>query len=765
MTSDQNALQSFLDLHQLSVEVPPTPEKWRAMLEVLQQQLQSWPGSGGRSTPDSGWPTFITDRHGVIQTWSQACEQALGYGPQVIGTPLHTLLTTSLEGLRLDGLIRQVLQEEQLIGLELQFRHLSGRALLAICSVDPLQTEGEAKLSFSYEPLPGEQESVSMGRETFYASLLNALPAPVAILNAEGRYVFCNEAAIRNPELRQWIIGKTDEEYMTARQFDPAMIKARRTHYEQAIRERRPVTFEETFHKPNGTRIVQARIYMPVFDKGETLAMTIGYGLEITELRRAEEALSALNNQLEARVQARTAQLEAANRQIQYDAFHDRLTGLPNRALFSDRLEQAIARASTQTGPQYAALFLDTDRFKGVNDTLGHPAGDLLLRELATRLRSTLRASDTVARQGGDEFTVLLEPVSSPQEVQFVAQRILRELNRPVNLYGDEVTVSVSAGVVMGHESYQSAAEVLRDADIAMYRAKATGRGDFQLFDPEMREQTIQRGRLEQELRAALLREELRVYYQPIVDLRLEQVTGFEALVRWQHPERGLLGPGDFMHVAHESGLIQAIDRWVLRRACHDMAASPWRDQDRPPLTLSVNFSAEQFSLPDTVAFLKEVLLESGLAPQRLHIEITEGVLLGQPQAISDRLNQVQALGVALHLDDFGTGYSSLGYLHHYPLGTLKIDRSFVASMLERGSSAELVRTIIAMTKNMRLSAVAEGIENAEQLRALQDLGCEYGQGYLFARPLPLAEAFQNVARLDAAAKTGNNTDLHSQKK
>lgn len=301
-----------------------------------------------------------------------------------------------------------------------------------------------------------------------------------------------------------------------------------------------------------------------------------------------------------------------------------------------------------------------------------------------------------------------------------------------------------------GDEHYASAAEILRDADIAMYRAKAAGRGSSQVFSAEMREQTIREGRLEQELRAALVRDELRVVYQPIIDLRTGRAAGFEALVRWQHPRRGLLGPGEFLPVAAESGLEQQIDRWVLRRACLDMMA--WK-QGHPRsrlLTLSVNFSAEHFSAPGTVDFLQDVLHETGFDPARLHIEITESVLLGQTQAILQTLQQVQALGVKLHLDDFGTGYSSLSYLHHYPLDTLKIDRSFVLSMLENRSSAELVRTIVAMTKNMNLSAVAEGVENQEQFAALQALGCEFAQGYFFSRPLPLADACQVVEELDA---------------
>ena len=722
-------------------------------MQVLRTQFNATSAEDWKRTMlELQWPTFVTNVDGVVQSWNTGCEQLLGYGTEVIGERVHTLLSTPLEGLRLDGLIRRALQGERLMGVEVPFRHADGRVRLTLCSVALLKDlkGGDLGLVFTCAPLSGEQGTLHSSRQHFYESLLNVLPAPLAILNPQGQYVFCNEASIRNPEIRAWIIGKTDEEYVTYRGFDRAMLAQRQAHYRQAVQERRSVTFEEVFDSAERGRVVQARTYTPVYDDTGELSMVLGYGLEITELRAAQEALQTLNSELEARVTARTAQLEAANRQIQHDAFHDALTGLPNGALFTDRLEQAISRSRQVGHPTYAVLLLDTDRFKAVNDTLGHPAGDALLRELALRLRGVVRASDTVARQGGDEFTILLEPTPTPAQVKELADRLRQAVRAPVNLNGEEVVVSASLGIVPGDEHYASAAEILRDADIAMYRAKAAGRGSSQVFSAEMREQTIREGRLEQELRAALVRDELRVVYQPIIDLRTGRAAGFEALVRWQHPRRGLLGPGEFLPVAAESGLEQQIDRWVLRRACLDMMAWKQRHPRSRLLTLSVNFSAEHFSAPGTVDFLQDVLHETGFDPARLHIEITESVLLGQTQAILQTLQQVQALGVKLHLDDFGTGYSSLSYLHHYPLDTLKIDRSFVLSMPENRNSAELVRTIVAMTKNMNLSAVAEGVENQEQFAALQALGCEFAQGYFFSRPLPLADACQVVEELDA---------------
>lgn len=755
MPDRPSVFDQFLKTHGLDLDLPPEVEKWRSVMQVLRTQFNATSAEDWKRTMlELQWPTFVTSMDGVIQSWNNGCQHLLGYGPDVVGERVQALLSTPLEGLRLEGLMRQALQGERLMGIEVPFLHVDGRVRLTVCSVALLhELNGrESGLAFTCAPVPGEQATLHSSGQHFYESLLNVLPAPLAILNPQGQYVFCNEGAIRDPDIRAWIIGKTDEEYVAYRNFDPAMLARRKMFYDLAVQERRSVTFEEVFESPERGRVVQARTYTPIFDDAGELSMMMGYGLEITELRSAQEALETLNSELEARVMARTAQLEAANRQIQHDAFHDALTGLPNRALFTDRLEQAMTRSRQLGRPTYAVLLLDTDRFKAVNDTLGHSAGDALLRGLAGRLRSMVRASDTVARQGGDEFTILLEPTTVGETVTELAERIQRTVREPMSLAGEEVVVSVSVGIVLGDESYASAEEVLRDADIAMYRAKAAGRGGNQVFSAEMREQTIREGRLEQQLRAALVRDELRVVYQPIVELSSGLVAGFEALVRWQHPRRGLLGPGEFLPVAAESGLEQEIDRWVLRRACLDMGLWKREHPRSRALTLSVNFSAEHFSAPGTVHFIQDVLRDTGFDPSQLHIEITEGVLLGQPQAISQTLQQVQALGVKLHLDDFGTGYSSLSYLHHYPLDTLKIDRSFVASMMENRSSAELVRTIMAMTKNMHLCAVAEGVETREQLAILQALGCEFAQGYFFSRPLPLPDACKVVTALDAVS-------------
>ncbi|RJF71638.1 EAL domain-containing protein [Deinococcus cavernae] len=752
LTVSPAAFERFVHTHGLDPQSPPSPEKWQALMQVLRTQLgtaglQDW----RRHLMELQWPTFITSLEGTLQSWNDGCVALLGHGPQVVGQALDSLLSSPLEGLRLEGLMRRAGQGERLTGVELRFPQADGSVRLTVCSVAllPAMNGSAPGLVFTCAPLGAEQGTVRDTRQSFYETLLRAIPAPLTVLNPQGQYVFCNAGAIRDPEIRAWIIGKTDEEYMNYRQYAPSLLERRQAHYQQAIRERRSVTFEETFENTPRGRVVQSRTLTPVFDEQGELAMTLGYGLEITELRAAQEALQALNEELEARVLARTAQLEAANRQIQHDAFHDALTGLPNRALFTDRLEQAVMRSGPLGQPAYAVLLLDTDRFKGINDTLGHPAGDALLQQLAGRLRATVRTSDTVARQGGDEFTILVGSMTSPQEVLELAQRLQRAVREPMTVGGEEVVVSVSVGIVLGDAGYTSADEVLRDADIAMYRAKAAGRGGSQVFRPEMREQTIREGRLEQELRAALLRDELRLVYQPIIELSSHEVAGFEALVRWQHPRRGLLGPAEFLPVAAESGLAQDIDRWVLRRACLDMSGWQRQHPQARVLSLSVNFSAEHFNAPDTVAFLREVLSQTGFDPQHLNIEITEGVLLGQPQAIGQTLRDVQALGVKLHLDDFGTGYSSLSYLHNYPLNTLKIDRSFVASMLESRSSSELVRTIVSMTKNMNLSAVAEGVENQEQMAALEALGCEFAQGYYFSRPLPLLEAGQVVHDLN----------------
>ncbi len=435
---------------------------------------------------------------------------------------------------------------------------------------------------------------------------------------------------------------------------------------------------------------------------------------------------------LNARDISRHKSLEA---QLVQRALHDQLTGLPNRMLFMDRLEQALER-SARRGKFAAVLFLDLDRFKLVNDNLGHDHGDQLLVQVADRLRGCLRRVDTIARIGGDEFTVLLEDVGLSADAALVAERIIEAFRGSFRIENQEIFVGASIGIALGGRDQGTTAQgLLRNADIAMYRAKANGRACFEVFKSSMRETVKGRLKMETELRRALDRGELRLHYQPQVDLRSAHIVGLEALVRWEHPERGLIPPGSFIPIAEETGLILPIGRWVLETACRQ--ASLWRADPEIGLDLvmAVNLSPRQFRHPRLVQDVGQVLAESGLDASGLEVEITEGTAMGDADATVKTLEHLKAIGIRLAIDDFGTGYSSLGYLKRFPIDVLKVDRSFVAGLPANRGDAAIVRAVVGLTRALGLKAVAEGVETKEQLAELRGLGCDQGQGYLFGRP------------------------------
>ncbi|HEV2705448.1 MAG TPA: EAL domain-containing protein [Pyrinomonadaceae bacterium] len=425
--------------------------------------------------------------------------------------------------------------------------------------------------------------------------------------------------------------------------------------------------------------------------------------------------------------------------QLLHDAFHDALTGLPNRALFTDRLGQAVERSRRHEDYHFAVIFLDLDRFKTVNDSLGHTVGDHLLIEVSRRLESCTRGEDTAARIGGDEFTILLEDVKDPADVLRTAERIQVCLARPFDLCGHEVFTSASLGIALSASHYERPEDILRAANTAMHKAKALGKGRHQVFDAAMHSDAVSFLRIETDMQRAAEREEFRVQYQPIISLETGRAIGFEALVRWQHPERGLIYPKEFISVAEETGMISRIDRWVLREACRQTARWHGCWSQRP--SISVNLSAKSFLQPDLVEYVRQVLEETRLSPGCLKLEITESVLMSDISSVNSLITRLRALGVGLYLDDFGTGYSSLSYLHRFPLTALKIDRSFISRIALGGEHVEIARAIVTLAHSLSLEAISEGIEEEEQLVELRSLGCEYGQGHLFAKPLDSAQA------------------------
>jgi diguanylate cyclase (GGDEF)-like protein/PAS domain S-box-containing protein len=423
----------------------------------------------------------------------------------------------------------------------------------------------------------------------------------------------------------------------------------------------------------------------------------------------------------------------------------DPLTGLPNRLLFIDRVGRLIKQTKRHKDQLFAVLFLDLDGFKMINDGMGHLIGDQLLLGVANRLEKCLRSTDTVARLGepftvarlgGDEFTVLLDDIQDPSDAKRAADRIMKSLAAPFILAGKEVFTSVSIGIALSNSDYEQPEEILRDADTAMYRAKSLGKARYEMFDADMRASVMARLQLETDLRRALERGEFRNFYQPIVTLVSGEIAGFEALSRWQHPTRGLLGPNEFIPVAEETGLIRELGWWNLREACRQI--SEWRASSvaHRHLTISVNLSAKQFLQPNLVEDIRQLLLELALPPEALKLEITESTVMADPSGAVEMLQQIKSLGIRLAIDDFGTGYSSLSYLHRFPLDTLKIDRSFISTMCEGGEGMEIARTILPMATNLRLDVVAEGVETVQQVALLTKLQCKYAQGYYFSRPL-----------------------------
>jgi Amt family ammonium transporter len=427
----------------------------------------------------------------------------------------------------------------------------------------------------------------------------------------------------------------------------------------------------------------------------------------------------------------------------------DPLTGLPNRTIFMDQLDRLIGRPHDRKHGTFAVYFVDIDRFKLINDSLGHLAGDEVVVAVARRLEDALRSADArlgsehaLARPGGDEFTILLDGLADAAEAREVGDLLVEAIGVPFAVRGRTIHVSISVGVVIAAHRYTGGGEMLRDADMAMYRAKSLGKARCEVFDVSMLALVERRLRIETDLRHALARHELSVYYQPIIELSGGQLQGFEALLRWHHPMLGVVSPGEFMPIAEETGEIVPIGQWVLREACRQLSAWDEEFALQPRLTINVNLSARQCMQPNLVSVVKRVLTETNLSPERLKVEITEGDVLQNCEAMESILNRLRALGVQLQLDEFGVGYTALSYLQRFPFHTIKIDRSFVAAMKERGNT-ETIRAIVALAGALKMGVAAEGVETAEQLKDLQSLACEFGQGFYFNKPLTLEEARQ----------------------
>ncbi len=463
---------------------------------------------------------------------------------------------------------------------------------------------------------------------------------------------------------------------------------------------------------------------------------------EQSERQRAEQAEHHIEElQHHIAEQDRISQaLRESKEKFRHAAFHDALTDLPNRNLFMETLKFALEKSKHNQDYKFAVLFLDINRFKTINDSLGHSMGDRLILHVAKRLSTSVRDKDLVARFSGDEFAFILHNIEDIEDAKQFAERIKLKISAPFTLSGRQVFTSFSIGIAVGGADYELAEDILRDADIAMYHAKDSEK-DYVVFDQKMHTRAVTLLQLETDLRHAIERKELEMYYQPIINLDSMKLFGFESLIRWNHPTRGLVPPNEFIPVSEETGLIIPMTLWILRTSCLQMVEWQRKSPANKDLIVSVNLSGKHFTDKDLVEQIKTILIETEMNPACLKLELTESAVMQNAESVIQMMREIRDLGIQLSIDDFGTGYSSLSYLHRFPINTLKVDRSFVNSMEDGTENGEIVRTVIALAKTLRLNVVAEGIETIHQLHQLRILGCEYGQGYLFSRPVPVEEA------------------------
>jgi diguanylate cyclase (GGDEF)-like protein/PAS domain S-box-containing protein len=570
----------------------------------------------------------------------------------------------------------------------------------------------------------GRRAEIARLREEVFLleTLMDTIPDSIYFKDRSSRFTRINKAAATSYGVSDpnQAVGRSDFDYFT----DEHATQAYRDEQE-IVRSGLPlVNVEEKETRPDGENRWVSTTKMPLRDTEGRIIGTFGVSRDITQRKHFEE-------------------------QLERQAFFDPLTQMPNRALFMNRLQHLFhrARRSTEGGTLFAVLYLDVDRFKGINDGLGHQAGDELLKEVARRLEKCIRPSDTLARLGGDEFVALLEDIHSEVDATRVADRINKDLGTPFELNDQEVYATVSVGIALSSSRYERPEDMLRDADTAMYRAKANGRSRHQVFDVDMHQRAVSLLKLETDLRRAIERGELMAYYQPIVDLETQTLRGFEALARWRHPTRGMVMPDVFIPVAEETGLIGSIGDWMLAEACRQMRAWQLRYPRDPALHISVNVSTRQLAQANVPEQVRRILNETGLDPTSLTLEITESALMQNLSTSAMVMQKLHAMSVRLHIDDFGTGYSSLSYLQNFPIHTLKVDKSFVTRMGEAPNQGEIVRAIVSLAQNLGMEVTAEGVETADQAATLQGLNCTSAQGFLFSRPVPPEEAEQIIAR------------------
>ncbi len=675
--------------------------------------------------------------------------------PKLLSKPAYELLGKTLHEVFEDeaadtslGYIQWAIHTKQTVNYEYSL-YTGTEEIWFAASISPTQSDTVVWVARDITKRKRAEEALQQAEAKYRNIFENALEG-IFQSTVDGHYISANPALAR-------LYGYSTPEELTADLTDIEnqlyLEPNRRAEFVRLLQENDAVSeFESQIYRKDGSVIwisESARVIRSC-DTGELLYYE-GRVEDITDRKLAKE-------------------------QLRERAFYDPLTGLPNRALFMERLSQNVEQAKCYPDYRFAVLFLDLDRFKVVNDSLGHLVGDQLLIAIARRLEACLRAEDTVARLGGDEFTILLQAIDDVNQAILVAERIHQQLNAPFNLDGHEIFTGVSVGIVLSREvrqdiccaiDYDRPEDLLRDADTALYRAKALGKGRYEVFDRTMHQSAVAQLELETDLHRAVENQEFQLYYQPIVSLSTNRITGFEALLRWSHPTRGLVYPDEFIPTAEEMGLIIPIGWWTLREACRQLRS--WQEKGRgeesslSPLTIHVNLSSKQFLQPDALCQIDQILQETGLDGHYLKLEITESCLLENPDAATTMLTQLRKRQIGLCIDDFGTGYSSLSYLHQFPINILKIDRSFVSGIGASSDEAlasesldtakdfplQIARTIVLLAHNLGMEVIAEGVETTQQLIQLQALNCQYGQGYLFSKPQDASTAGALVALLN----------------